>query len=265
MRGSALLDEILELLALAPRLAGSPREHILLSRLAQRVAIPEQEIRRQLTDGRKRQSRRLNPQPATAKATVVAPRIAVSSQASFMQRTEHELLEIIFAAPEMADYIRTRVNADEITGAALRRLLEICYDLAEQGTVPSFENVTLALEDPELKRLAVQIDESARTKEIARILHAEGCGPGGAHAGDVLTQLIDTIQLASTRTIARTDEGGNGPVGGNFRRLRRQKASRAAAAGRVAGIPSSTGRSKNTDLYARGEPECTKLITPSSN
>ena len=93
----------------------------------------------------------------------------------------------------MADYIRTRVSADS-TGAACDACWKFATTFAEQGTVPSFENVTLALEDPELKRLAVQIDESARTKEIAHILHAEGCGPGRAHAGDVLTQLIDTIR-----------------------------------------------------------------------
>ncbi len=188
-----VLDEMLEMLALAPRLAGSPREHILLSRLSQRVAIPEQQIRRQLGEARKKQSRRPAPQTAADQAKVTPASVALSSQASFRQRTEYELLEVIFAVPGSIDLIRPRVSAQDITDEKLRRLLEICYDLAEQGTVPSFENVTLALEDPELKRLSVQIDESARTKEIARLLHTEGCGPGGTRADDVLTQLIDTI------------------------------------------------------------------------
>jgi hypothetical protein len=96
-----------------------------------------------------------------------------SNEVGKADRIETELLEVIFAEPATVAVIREQVAIDEIGNAALRNLLQLCYELSEQGREATFDRLMAALEDPEQKRLAQRIDEQARSKQIGRKL-AEG-------------------------------------------------------------------------------------------
>jgi hypothetical protein len=87
-----------------------------------------------------------------------------------VERAERELIEILLASPETTDRIRERVRSEEIRDGFLRRLLEVCYQIHDNGDQPTFERVAASMEDPELKRLLVQIDEESRSKETAQRL-----------------------------------------------------------------------------------------------
>lgn len=168
-----VLEAMLELLGQVPQLAGTAREDIIVAKLSQRLSLAEQTVRKRLIELRK-----TRPSSAPA-AGGKAQRVDVGAPDQSTQWLRHpskdelvelELLEIIFSAPETIDAIRRHVACEELTNRPLKDLLGVCYELAERGTQPSFENVTLALEDSHLKRLAVLIDDQSREKEVGRKL-----------------------------------------------------------------------------------------------
>lgn len=83
---------------------------------------------------------------------------------------EYELLGIIFAAPQMLDAIRLEIGDEDFQNEQNRLLLQICFDLSDHGELATFERIMSAIEDDNLKRLVIWIDEQAREKEIAQKL-----------------------------------------------------------------------------------------------
>jgi DNA primase len=172
-----VLDEMLELVSHVPRLIGSPREQLVFSRLAQRLALDEPTVRRRLEELRRRNSGRA---AAKSAGTVASVRPADPYQADAGAQFECELLEILFAAPELVSQVRQQVGVDHFRNVACRGLLDVCYTLAEGGAEPSFDRVMSDLEDLELKRVAVTIDEQSRRKGTSEKLRhdaREGAAP----------------------------------------------------------------------------------------
>jgi hypothetical protein len=94
-------------------------------------------------------------------------------------KLECDLLEILFAAPEAAHFARAEVVLDDIRQPRLRDLLAVCFNLADESNGPTFERVMNALEDGELKRLVVWIDEQARAKDVRSRLRESTAGTDG--------------------------------------------------------------------------------------
>ncbi len=170
-----VLDEMLALLAVVPRLAGTAREDLILSRLAQRVLMPERQVRQRLRETRNQQSQRNNRnqnQQVNGQEAFLASNLPDSNNRQETNTKddliERELLEIVFAVPETIGTIQSEIAVDELRNNNLRNLLQFCFDLAEQGIAVSSSQVISALEDPELKRWAVMLDESWREKEVDR-------------------------------------------------------------------------------------------------
>lgn len=175
-----VLSEMINLVAQAPQLASSDRESILLERLAHRFGVKEQTIRQRLSQARSKQSARApaqKPQESRGQGLLEA-------RLSRHERMECELLEILFADPQLVTLLREQVSPAEFQHRDLRALLELCYDLEEQGISPSYERVTAELEDIGLKRLVMNIDELSRSKGISKRLQedeqtrVEGAEPG---------------------------------------------------------------------------------------
>jgi DNA primase len=195
-----LLAEMLDLIVTAPRLAGTPREAVILGLVSQRLGIAETELRsalkvRRLELDKQRQreqarqasnsdevARRIDSgQSSDSVSTAVGYSDGVDPAADTnrgqnsqrsgdftrVERAERELIQILLASPEMTERIRGRVRSEEIRDGFLRRLLEVCYQIHDNGDQPAFERVAASMEDPELKRLLVQIDEESRSKETA--------------------------------------------------------------------------------------------------
>ena len=167
-----LLSEMLELIVLAPRLAGTAREALILGRLSQRLGLSEPDLRNELQQHRRRRSdgavQRVDP-GTRSMGTSDQPSGAGSKKASGpsagrVELAEQELLEILLSTPESISRIHEQVRPDELRHAALQELLATCYRIHEEGEVPTFARVSSVLEDPEMKSLAVKIDEQARLK-----------------------------------------------------------------------------------------------------
>jgi len=179
-----LLAEMLELIVTAPRLAGTPREAVILGLVSQRLGIAETELRSALKKQRnllQNQQQRQPDRAADSAPDGVARRVdagperggvADGDQRSIgsttrVERAERELIEILLSSPELIERIHEQVRAEEIRDGFLRRLLDVCYQIHDNGDLPTFERVAASTEDPELKRLLVKIDEEARLKETS--------------------------------------------------------------------------------------------------
>jgi hypothetical protein len=79
---------------------------------------------------------------------------------------ERELLEIIFTIPEKVDLVRGEIAPADVTNAHLRELLEVCFQMQDQGVLPSYDRVTTRLEEAGLKNLAADIDLDARQRGV---------------------------------------------------------------------------------------------------
>ena len=66
--------------------------------------------------------------------------------------------------------IRQEIAITDFQNPHLQALLQVCFDLAEQGIETTYERVTAVVEDSDLKRFALQIDEWAKEQDIAEKL-----------------------------------------------------------------------------------------------
>ena len=142
-----VLDEMLELVATVPNIQGTIRETIVLSRLSQRVSLDETIVRQRLKEFRQRrqQSESRSMRFDDGNQHQQFEEYQISKAAALYQETrskqdkqECELLEIIFAIPNTIEEIQQQISIDELDNPHLKRLLQFCFDLAEQGTEPSY-------------------------------------------------------------------------------------------------------------------------------
>ena len=189
-----LLSEMLELIVSAPKLSNTPREAVILGMVSQRLGVAESELRTALQQRRKasHDQQRERGQVTGGEAGRVSTRfdgggagpagrsagsgetdgqpvsaLGEREDSTRVDRAERELIAILVSSPESIRRIREQVRTEEIRDTFLRRLLEVCYQIHDNGDLPTFERVASALEDPELKRVLVKIDEEARLKETS--------------------------------------------------------------------------------------------------
>ncbi len=238
-----LLAEMLDLIVTAPRLAGTPREAVILGLVSHRLGIAETELRSalkgrriELDKQRQREQARL-----ASNSEEVARRVDLgqsSGQVSTsvgnsggvypaadtnraqdpqrpgstrVERAERELIEILLASPETTDRIRGRVRSEEIRNGFLRRLLEVCYQIHDNGDQPTFERVAASMEDPELKQFLVQIDEEARIKKTAQRLKDSEF--------DLIEETVQVLKWRRERENFETERGhrtGDDEAAGGF-------------------------------------------------
>ncbi|MGE3316155.1 MAG: DNA primase, partial [Planctomycetaceae bacterium] len=192
-----VMNEMLNLIAHAPRMAGSDRENLILGRLAHRVGVSEQVVRKSLKEVRRVASTKPGPIQRTTdgegqKSAVFSGR---NGRRSHDDLLEMQLLEILLASPQFVSEIRLEISAEEFRNANLRQLLQSCYDLAEAGIEPAFDRLLARFdEEPALKSLAVMIDEQARLKGIGALLRVDSGLNGPTRHPAFLTEAIEKLK-----------------------------------------------------------------------
>lgn len=192
-----VMNEMLSLIAQAPRMAGSERENLILGRLAHRVGVSEQVVRKALMEARRTTAYK----PGSVQKTTDNPVAKISffsgknGEKTRDDLLEMQLLEIVLTAPEYVAGIRGEVSAEEFRNVYLRRLLQSCFDLVEAGIEPAFDRLIARFdEEPALKSLAVMIDEQARQKGIGAQLRVDaGLNDGPRHPA-FLQEAIEKLQ-----------------------------------------------------------------------
>jgi DNA primase len=173
-----VLTDMLEILSQVPvSTGGGPasdwqmRENVILGRLAQDLNIGEAHIRERLAALRTAHQQKAG----TSGAAELRRHDAESPQTkirAFPQnptrddKAEWELLQIIFTIPEKVEQIRGEIAPSELTNACLAELLEVCFQMHDQGVLPSYDRVTARLEEADLKNLAADIDLDARRRGV---------------------------------------------------------------------------------------------------
>jgi len=180
---SEALESLVSIVAKAPRLRHDTtrdirfREEKILQRLAARFRIDEKEVRQRLTALRRQAATRAS-MPRTTNAQAPQPAERLTETLDAWQR---EFLELLIAYPESLPAIRRQIAIDRLTAAVCRRLYETSCRLSDEGATPSFDRLMLEYDEPEVKSLLVDLDESRQLK-----------GRSAADAETLLNELIKT-------------------------------------------------------------------------
>ena len=207
-----VLDGMLELLVVSPGVAGTDKEKLLISRLPPRLRLPEEDVRKRLAElrGQKKTSssrsaeRKVPATESTGEATQAnRKRIILSLQQTQSKDDllESELLQLLFTSPGMIGDVQRGIGSDDIKHEVLRELLTICFDLADEGWLPSFDKVLSHLECPDLKGLVVWLDEQARKKDLASRLAQDAAQNRTDHPEGLVRLVLDKLKWRRTREL----------------------------------------------------------------
>jgi DNA primase len=168
-RASQAAEQMLATLAsIRPAAAGASsqallREEQMLSRVARKFHMPEEKLRSRLTA--LRQERRRKP--------VTSPNISLEESASNAPRLadlpawDRDLLELVLLDPAIVRRIVVAIEPSAISSTAASRIFAACYRLVEDGWQNDFGRLLAEFDDPGMKNLLVQLDESSATKTTA--------------------------------------------------------------------------------------------------
>jgi DNA primase len=157
------VDAILGVIALAPELAGSEsaiKQQLILSRLAQRLALKEETVWARLKelrhDARSREHKYAEAQSARAADSDPETRLAPAAA------EERELLEVLLAEPDLVGVAAAELPAEQIRHPGLRELLAGLYDLHTAGEAPTLDLLRVRIENPRLVAKALDLQEKGR-------------------------------------------------------------------------------------------------------
>ena len=140
-----------------------------LDSLSHRLRVPVSTLGRRLRELRRaagRPAERDRPAPTLAggdgasEAGGVAAPSPVPAPApppvrpSDLDPIDRELIQVILNEPGAVGRLISRVAVSSIRDAPLRMILQACYDLYSEGREPTFERVSLRIDDPALRSLA---------------------------------------------------------------------------------------------------------------
>jgi DNA primase len=224
-----VLDEMLALLTVSPGTAGSVKESLLVSQLADRLGIAETDARRRLRELRGVRSRtsgsataadrKLSANDLSETGLDAELRAAVDSLQQRANRDdllECELLEALFTDPRTIQLVRQDVGVEDIRNCAVRELLTVCFDLWDHGEFPELGRVLTEVESPHLKRLAVWLDEEATARGMAEKLagaaeslvqDAPSRGSSGSTKSGLLQQVLDGMKWRRQQVSHETAQG----------------------------------------------------------
>jgi DNA primase len=145
------VDAVLGIMATAPELpgqAGAVKRELVISRIAQRLALREETVwarLRELRAGRRPAAPPREGAPAERKARAAAH--------------ERELLEVLLAEPALVAEAAAEVAVEEVEHPGLRQLLQALYALHDQGRAPDLDSLRPDIDNPALAQFALRMQE----------------------------------------------------------------------------------------------------------
>ncbi len=209
-----IIKEMLELLAVAPGISGTPRENYLLNRLAHRVGLKgsqEQVLYSQLRELRRKGPRIAhNPSgpPAGIRSDANSSPPGANSGVNYEDQVNHllrerldrveslerDLLEICIMMPECLTLLRERGLLEKIQHAVLGKLLQVCDRLSRHNHFAGAESLLSSLENPELKKLVLGLVSRSEARGITEKLQEETEFPEGNPCPVLLKQVIEQLE-----------------------------------------------------------------------
>ncbi len=210
-RASQAAEQLLATLAqIRPAASGASsttllREEQMLSRISHQFHLPEETLRSRLVAIRQEaRGRRTSPQSADereANGDSLDSRSNVPANISELPTWDRALLELVILDPSYLARVAEFVEPAAIVSPVARRIFMGMCRLAEQGMHDDFGRLMAAYDEPEMKNLLVQLDESAATKAAAdRERWLEGLFESARRRGD------ETSRRATLATARQGDD-----------------------------------------------------------
>lgn len=154
------LEQLIATIAKAPRLRGDTlvedrlREEKFLQRLAADFRVDEAEVRRLMTQLRRK---------ATSRPATNQPPESASVRAA-VDPLERELLEIVLQFPHLFGEAASVIQPAQIVSDSCRAVFSQCAQLHAAEILPDYERLLLEIDDPVVKNLLVELDVHGRSK-----------------------------------------------------------------------------------------------------
>lgn len=150
------VEKILGVIALAPQIpgqAGDIKTQLMVTRIAQRLTLKEEnvwarlkEIRSSKRDDVGHRAKAAGPEPRTSRAT----------------EEERQLLQVLLAEPALVPAAREVISPEDIAHPGLRQLLEGLYLLQSEGAEASLDALRERIESAPLIQKALEFQELGR-------------------------------------------------------------------------------------------------------
>ena len=157
-RASAALDEMVSTIAKAPRPNSTEhhlREQTIIRRVARDFCIPDEDVRKLMTEKRQQSSR--------SERRGVTPPDSASVRVT-IDPLERELLEIVLQFPDSIEQVASVIQPAQLVSDACRAVFSQCAQLWSARILPEFERLLLEIDDAVVKNLLVELDENGRRK-----------------------------------------------------------------------------------------------------
>jgi DNA primase len=167
-RASQAAEQMLATLAsIRPASAGATsqsllREEQMLSRIARRFHLPEEKLRSRLTSMRSEAKRRASTTGSTAGGAT--GELPVTTRLADMPKSDRDVLELVFLDPSIIKRLRPTIEPASMASEIGRRIYGACCRLAADGWQDDFGRLLAEFDNPDMKSLLVQLDESCQTK-----------------------------------------------------------------------------------------------------
>lgn len=127
-----------------------------LDTLSRKLSVPVANLKKRLDELRDQARKANRPAPAAVDepGREVSPSAAPPVRLSDLDPIDRELVQIILNEPTVVGRLITRVTVASLGDAPLRAILQTCYDLHGEGSLPTFDRVTSRLDDPALRALS---------------------------------------------------------------------------------------------------------------
>ncbi len=154
-------EQVLAILARVPGRTGGGLDLKVakaLDTLSRKLSVPVNDLKRRL--GQLRRPNRPAPVSVNINSNsnhavdVEAPPPSPPVRLSDLDPIDRELVQIVLNEPCVVERLITRVTVASLSDAPLRAILQTCYDLHGEGSLPTFDRVTSRLDDPALRALA---------------------------------------------------------------------------------------------------------------
>jgi DNA primase len=134
------------------------REQQILNRLAREFRLDEGELRERVLEQRAKATAPIAPrapEPVASLPSEPKPRL---------EPVERELFEMLLQVPAYVPVVLDRIDVTELRTSTARDIYRQVGQLAADEVAVDFSSLLLAFDDPQMKSLLVELDESGRSK-----------------------------------------------------------------------------------------------------
>jgi DNA primase len=163
------VDAILGVIALAPEMpgqAGAIKRELIITRIAQRLALKEASVWARLRELRQNAGLRAGKMSPPASANRNEADSAARSGPALPH--ERELLEVLLANPALVPEAAAAISLEQIKHPGLRSLLEGLYALQAEGEPPTLDLLRPRIDSPPLAAKAMELQEVGRMNADAQ-------------------------------------------------------------------------------------------------